>query len=43
MRTLMAFSFVALTLTASTVFAGQVEYGSGVFSPEHGVICDRQG
>lgn len=33
-------SLVALTATA---FAGQVEYGSGVFSPEAGVICDRNG
>ena len=23
--------------------AGQVEYGQGVFSPERGVVCDREG
>ncbi|MEI6538869.1 MAG: YcgJ family protein [Planctomycetota bacterium] len=43
MRTLMSLSFAALALTAATAFAGQVEYGSGVFSPERGVVCDREG
>ena len=43
MRILMPLSFAALTLTAAAAIAGQVEYGSGVFSPEKGVICDREG
>ena len=43
MRTLMTLSYAALALTASTAFAGQVEYGNGVFSPEQGVMCDREG
>lgn len=43
MRTLMALSFAAVTLIASTAFAGQVEYSGGVFSPEKGVVCDRKG
>jgi hypothetical protein len=33
----------ALVALSSAAFAGQVEYGSGVFSPEKGVICDREG
>jgi hypothetical protein len=43
MRTLMTLSFAAFALTASSAFAGQVEYGHGVFSPEQGVVCDREG
>ena len=43
MRTLMALSLAAIALTAPAAIAGQVEYGSGVFSPEKGVICDREG
>ena len=43
MRTMEAFSLAVLALTASTAIAGQVEYGAGVFSPEKGVICDREG
>jgi len=43
MRSLITLSFAALALTATTAFAGQVEYGYGVFSPETGVICDREG
>lgn len=43
MRTMTAFALTILALTASTAIAGQVEYGSGVFSPEKGVICDREG
>lgn len=33
-------SLAALTTTA---FAGQVQYGTGVASPEKGVICDTRG
>lgn len=39
-------AFIALASLAaisSVALAGQVEYGSGVFSPEKGVICDREG
>jgi hypothetical protein len=43
MRTFTAFAAAIMTITASPAFAGQVEYGSGVFSPEQGVICDREG
>lgn len=43
MRALMTISFAAVALTASSAFAGQVEYGHGVFSPEQGVVCDREG
>lgn len=43
MRNLTAVSLAVMTLTASTAIAGQVEYGHGVFSPEKGVICDRDG
>jgi len=42
MRILMPLSIAALTLTAATAIAGQVEYGHGVFSPEQGVVCDRE-
>lgn len=43
MRTTTALALTIVTLTASSAIAGQVEYGSGVFSPENQVICDRQG
>jgi hypothetical protein len=43
MRTLITLSFAAVALTASSAFAGQVEHGMGVFSPEQGVVCDREG
>ncbi len=43
MRTFTAFAAALMTITASSAFAGQVEYGSGVFSPEQGGICDREG
>lgn len=43
MRTLIVLSFAAVTLSASTAFAGQAQYGNGVYSPEKGIICDSSG
>ena len=43
MRPMTAFALAILAFTSSAAIAGQVEYGSGVFSPEQGVICDREG
>ena len=34
---------LALGAISTAAFAGQVEYGDGVFSPEQGVVCDREG
>lgn len=36
-------TFASLAALTSTVVAGQVEYGAGVYSPEKGVICDGGG
>jgi hypothetical protein len=36
-------SMLALGAVSTAAFAGQVEYGHGVFSPEQGVVCDREG
>lgn len=43
MRLSTAIALTILTLTAPTAIAGQVEYGSGVYSPQKGVICDGIG
>lgn len=43
MRMTAALFLVTLVLTECAALAGQVEYGSGVFSPERGVVCDREG
>jgi hypothetical protein len=43
MKVLPLVSVLVLTVSTSTLFAGQVEYGAGVFSPEPGVVCDREG
>lgn len=36
-------AMLALGAISTGAFAGQVEYGHGVFSPEQGVVCDREG
>ena len=36
-------SLAAFAAFTTTTYAGQVEYGAGVFSPERGVVCDREG
>jgi hypothetical protein len=36
-------SMLALGAISTVASAGQVEYGQGVFSPERGVVCDREG
>jgi hypothetical protein len=33
-------SFAALAALSSSAFAGEAQYGNGVYSPEKGVICD---
>jgi len=43
MRNSMLFAVAALVITSSSAIAGQVQYGSGVASPEKGVICDTRG
>lgn len=43
MKVLTLVSVLVLSVTSTAVWAGQVEYGSGVFSPEQGVVCDREG
>jgi hypothetical protein len=43
MRRFVALSAAVMAFTAVPAFAGQIEYGSGVFSPEQGVVCDREG
>ena len=43
MKTALGMALAGLAVMATAATAGQVEYGSGVFSPEHGVICDREG
>lgn len=43
MRISMALALTILIGGATTATAGQVEYGGGVFSPERGVVCDREG
>lgn len=34
---------LGLGALSTAALAGQVEYGQGVFSPEQGVVCDREG
>ncbi|MCX7349710.1 MAG: YcgJ family protein [Alphaproteobacteria bacterium] len=43
MKKIVIGSLVLVAAFSPAAFAGQVEYGSGVFSPEKGVICDREG
>lgn len=43
MKTLSLASVLVLCALSTVASAGQVEYGSGVFSPEPGVVCDREG
>jgi len=42
MKTIMI-ALAALAALTSTAFAGQAQYGNGVYSPEKGVICDGMG
>ena len=42
MKAVTLVSVFLLGIASSAAFAGQVEYGSGVFSPEAGVVCDRE-
>ena len=43
MKAFVILSVAALAALSTSALAGQIEYGSGVFSPEKGVICDREG
>ena len=43
MKSLSLVSVLAVSVISTAAFANQVEYGSGVFSPERGVVCDREG
>lgn len=43
MQGLKLVSVLVLSVMSTAAWAGQVEYGSGVFSPEPGVVCDREG
>ena len=36
-------ALASLAALTSTAFAGQAQYGNGVYSPEQGVICDSMG
>jgi hypothetical protein len=36
-------ALASLAALTSTAFAGQAQYGNGVYSPEKGVICDGMG
>lgn len=36
-------ALASLAALTSTAFAGQADYGAGVYSPEKGVICDSMG
>lgn len=43
MRSLIIASLSLLILSATSVIAGDQNYGSGVYSPKKGVICDSLG
>ena len=43
MKSLSLVSVLAVSVISTAAFANQAEYGSGVFSPERGVVCDREG
>ena len=43
MKFLSLVSVLAVSVISTAAFANQAEYGSGVFSPERGVVCDREG
>ena len=43
MKFLSLVSVLAVSVVSTAAFANQTEYGSGVFSPEQGVVCDREG
>ena len=36
-------ALASLAALTSTAFAGQAQYGNGVYAPEKGVICDGMG
>jgi hypothetical protein len=43
MKFLSVVTVLAVSVISAAAFAGQAEFGSGVFSPERGVVCDREG